>query len=147
MYKAHAVNAESSSEDDFEAYDVGIRSVSTGKAVHEITADVTFKHKAQVTITGKVDTGAEVTCMPVSLIQNLQLTQNDLSRTNKRLRRVSGEDLRAIGEISLTTQANNQTHNATIIVTKFGKELLVGLDFCYRFELVQIAESCTVRNS
>ena len=41
---------------------------------------------------------------------------------------------------------DGETHYTMIIITELGTELILGLDFCRKFKLVQIADTCVLRS-
>ena len=132
------IEAEYSSEDD-----LSLATVKSNKKVREVLAEVTFLHE-QKTLTGKVDTGAMVTCMPKALIQEIGITQK-IQPSRVKLRGVTGTDMGTVGEIVIEATCNNQTHEARIMVTDLGTEFLLGLDFCQQFGLVKLADTCMLR--
>jgi len=132
------------SEDDFDYLEQS--TVVASKVAREIVADVTFYGSQQQTIPGKVDTGAMVTCMPQSLLQDIHINLKDIEPTKMKLRGVTGTDMKAIGSLTLKDTCNGGTHHTTIVITELGTELILGLDFCHTFKLIHIADSCMLRS-
>ena len=50
------------------------------------------------------------------------------------------------GKIKMKVTCNDITHDVEIIITREGTELILGLDFCQQFKLVQISDTCILRN-
>ena len=132
------------SEDDFDYLEQS--TVVASKVAREIVADVTFYGSQHQTIPGKVDTGAIVTCMPQSLLQDIYINLKDIEPTKMKLRGVTGTDMKAIGSLTLKVTCNGETHHTTIVITELGTELILGLDFCHAFKLIHIADSCVLRS-
>lgn len=113
----------------------------------EVLAKVIFHLKSNkcITIQGKVDTGAMVSCLPISMLPLLNLSKRNLTQNKVTLRGVSRKRLRNYGTISLEVTCNGHQHKSTFYVTDSGRELLLGLGFCKQFNLVEIAETCIQR--
>ena len=86
------------------------------------------------------------TCMPVSKLKEIGLTQQDLKPSNAHLRGVTGTDMKTCGELMIKATCNDSTHIIKILVTKLGTELILGLDVCKLFNLITIADTCIQRN-
>jgi len=150
----HSLNAvdaseAGSSDDEYEhAYDLGLISVKHVRdKAREVLANVTFHTKKLTQLQGKVDTGAMVTCMPLSMLEQIGLRPENLARSTAQLRGVTGADLRNRGELRMrvTGNENDITEDVTVMVTEFGSELILGLDFCKLFDLVTMADVCIQR--
>jgi hypothetical protein len=63
------------------------------------------------TATGKVDTGAMVSCMPASMLPQIGLSNKDLkaSKCNGILRGMSGADLQNYGTVDVNITCNDIT--------------------------------------
>ena len=92
---------------------------------------------------GKVDTGAMVSCMPQSMIPKLGFTQSDLTPSNAIIRGISEADLANCGTVKVNISCNGITAGAEFYVTRANSTLVLGLEFCRKFELVAIAPVCT----
>ena len=146
--KQNAVTVEDNSDysDNESTYDVGIVTVNHVQGnTSEVLATVEFIQPIPTKLQGKVDTGAMATCMPMSMLQEIGLSHDDLETTNATLRGVTGTDMIACGKLEIDVRCNNQRRRARIIITELGTELILGLDFCRLFSLVTIAEACIQR--
>ena len=94
---------------------------------------------------GKVDTGAMVSCMPISMLSEIGLTTDHLVASKAILRGVTGVNLKNYGTIKLEVTCNDQRARTEFYVTKLRSELILGLQFCREFKLVTIAETCIQR--
>ena len=89
-------------------------------------------------VSGKVDTGAMATCMPLSMFLNMGLKKSQLQPTKSRLKGVTGTDMKTCGELAVKVTCNGHTDNVKVIVTELGTELILGLTFCKEFKLISI---------
>ena len=129
-------------EDDL--LDLQSLSVDTTTMQSEVYAPLTFHVKGTAFETaGKVDTGAMVSCMPLSMIPKFGLTQSDLTPSNAIIRGISGADLVNCGTVKADISCNGITAGAEFYVTRANSTLVLGLEFCRKFELVAIAPVCT----
>ena len=129
-------------EDDL--LDLQSLSVDTATMQSEVYAPLTFHVKGTAFETaGKVDTGAMVSCMPLSMIPKLGFTQSDLTPSNAIIRGISGADLVNCGTVKVNISCNGITVPAEFYVTRANSTLVLGLEFCRKFELVAIAPVCT----
>ena len=131
------------------SFDMGAVTINniTTKA-REVLANVTFhttQKKSVVQLQGKVDTGAMVTCMPSKLLKSISLKSSDLTPSKVTLRGVTGTDMVTCGELKVKVTCNGHTDEVRIIVTDTGTELILGLDFCKAFKLIEVAECCIQR--
>ena len=110
----------------------------------EVYAPLTFHDKGtEFETAGKVDTGAMVSCMPLSMIPKLGLAQSDLTPSNAIIRGISGADLVNCGTVKANMSCDGITAGAEFYVTRANSTLVLGLEFCRKFELVAIALICT----
>ena len=132
-------------DDDFDLSVVSINAVKDRESC-EVFAPVVFQPKGDgstsLTITGKVDTGAMVSCMPTSLIPQIGLSKNDLKPSNGIIRGMSGADLQNCGTIDVDITCNNITAKTRFYITKRECAFILGLGFCKKFKLVTIAPVC-----
>ena len=129
-------------EDDL--LDLQSLSVDTATMQSEVYAPLTFHIKGTAFETaGKVDTGAMVSCMPLSMIPKLGLTQSDLTPSNAIIRGILGADLVNCGMLKANISCNGITAGAEFYLTRANSTLVLGLKFCRKFELVAIAPVCT----
>jgi transposase InsO family protein len=91
---------------------------------------------------GKVDTGAMVSCMPLSVLHSLGLSERHLKQSNVTLYGFSGTDLENLGCLDITVTCNRMKDKARFYVTTAGREILLGVRFCKKFKLVDYAPSC-----
>jgi transposase InsO family protein len=149
---AHSQNAiidESDSEgheDSYqEVYDMAYVSI---KGIHsksrEVLSEVRFEKTAR-TITGKVDTGAMMTCIPITLLREIGFKRSELKANNVRLRGVTGADMKACGRLEVQVTCNNITGPVEVIATELGSEFILGIDFCRQFQLISVSSSCIQR--
>ena len=81
--------------------------------------------------------------MPLSMIPKLGFTQSDLTPSNAIIRGISGADLVNCGTMKVNISCNGNTVPAEFNVTRANYTLVLGLEFCRKFELVAIAPVCT----
>lgn len=128
------------------SYDMDVISVSSiNHTAREVLANVKLHTAQPAVLLGKVDTGAMATCMPVSMLADIGLSVKDLTASRVRLHGVTGADMKTHGELCVPATCNGKTHNVRIMVTELGNELILGLDFCNRFQLVDLADVCIQR--
>ena len=138
-------------------YDLGVQCVS-GESIksstREVIAEVEFHtndsghqkpHALQI-IQGKVDPGAIVSCIPLPLLSNIGVSQQDLVPSEVVLKGVSGKRLQNHGTVKIDVSCNGHQRRAKFYVTGSGNELLLSLIFCKDFELVKITETGIQRN-
>ena len=137
-----------SSDCEYGGYDlqsVSINSVHNSPQPREVLSEVEFHTARPTTLQGKVDTGAMVSCIPLSMLPNIGFSKEHLNASKSKLRSVSGATLENCGTISCTVTCNNITDSVTLYVTGTGTELILGLGFCKQFQLVNLADSCIQR--
>lgn len=127
------------------AYDISTVQ-PTNVHAREVMADVTFHTTGDHCLQGKVDTGAMTTCMPISLLPKVNIKQQSLLCADIRLRSVTGASIPVSGKIKTKVTCNGITRTVEIIITNAGTELILGLEFCKQFKLVQISDVCIQRN-
>ena len=133
----------SDDDDSTPIYDMD--SIHIEDATREVMTTVTFHTTQACRIQGKLDTGAMATCMPYSMLEQMNVHANDLTPTKAKLRGITGTMMKTIGELNVKASCNNITKLVTVIITKSGSELILGVDFCRAFELVKIANCCEQR--
>ena len=139
-------NASSDDEEYTPSFDMDVVSISRVKdEAREVPADVEFHTRKLAVVKGKVDTGAMVTCMPLGLLSNIGLCHSDLKPSTAKLHGVTGTDMNTHGELNVRATCNDHTHNVKVMVTELGNELILGLDFCKKFNLVSISDACIQR--
>ena len=143
------MDAEISEEDELDLDSVYLASVQKKQQPREILASVKFfpqtdgkSSKMATERTGKVDTGAMVSCMPLSVLSSIGLSQDHLTQSSITLHGFSGTDLENLGYVDVMVTCNNIHDKARFYVTKSGRELLLGIKFCQKFQLVSYASSC-----
>ena len=137
-------NSDNSDNDDQQStYDM--YGCTTKPEKREVLANVTFETPHPVTLQGKVDTGAMVSCMPATMLKLIGLTKADLTPNKARLRGVTGTEMNTAGELTVTVSCNNINKTVKIIITELGSELILGLNFCKLFQLVKISDICIQR--
>ena len=77
------------------------------------------------------------------MIPKLGFTQSDLTPSNAINRGISGADLVKCGRVKVNISCNGITVPAEFYVTRANSTLVLGLEFCRKFELVAIAPVCT----
>ena len=152
--KQNAVNAEISDDSDGEL-DIGpiyVDTIHNKLQPREVLASVKFFPETADSSTvkptvhnGKVDTGAMVSCMPLSILSSIGLSEQHLSQNKVTLHGVSGTDLQNLGYVDVMVTCNDIQDKARFYVTKSGRELLLGIKFCKKFQLVDYASSCILR--
>ena len=132
-------------EDDFDLSAVSIHAVHNSEA-REVFAPVIFHLKGDGSstheITGKVDTGAMVSCMPTSMLPQIGLSKKSLTPSDAIIRGMSGADLQNCGTVDVNVTCNAITAKAKFYVTKHECAFILGLGFCKDFNLVSIAPVC-----
>ena len=146
----HAVDVTSDQEsseyeDDFDLSAVSIHAVGRCES-REVFAPVVFHPKggssSTFTITGKVDTGAMVSCIPASMLPQIGLSKKDLKPSDAIIRGMSGADLQNCRTIDVNVTCNDITGKTRFYVTKRECAFILGLALCKKFELVTIAPVC-----
>ncbi len=89
--------------------------------------------------TGKVDTGAMVSCMPIFMLPKIGLSKKDLQPSNAVIHGISGADIENCGFVDINVTCNDITAKARFYVTKRESAFILGLGFCKEFKLVTIA--------
>lgn len=119
-------------------------STATTHPKREVYAPLTFYTKeGTFQASGKVDTGAMVSCMPVSMLPQLGLTEEDLTPSHATIRGISGADLVNCGTVAPKVSCNGMNADVEFYVTKNSSAFILGLEFCKKFKLVTIAPVCT----
>lgn len=132
-------------DDDFDLNAVSIHAIGNRKS-REVFAPVVFHptggSSSSHEVTGKVDTGAMVSCMPTSMLPQIGLSKKDLKPSNAVIRGMSGADLQNCGTVDVNVTCNNITSMTKFYVTKRECAFVLGLEFCKTFKLVTIAPVC-----
>ena len=107
----------------------------------EVYASVAFnlKGNAKSTLKGKVDTGAMVSCIPMSMLPQIGLSMGDLKPSDAVIRGMSEADLQNYGTVCVNVTCNEITKKVKFYVTKHDYALILGLEFCKIFKLVTIS--------
>ena len=87
-----------------------------------------------------------VSCVPLSLLSNIGMSQQDLVPSKVVLKGVSGKRLKNNGTVIIDVSCKGHQRTTKFYVTGYGNELLLGLMFCKDFEVVKIPEACIQRN-
>ena len=141
------VDSESGENHFEEGYDLGsvfIHSIQS-KSPREVLAKVEF-HSGTVTphiVEGKVDTGATVSCIRMSMLETSGLTQKNLQNSRAILRGVSGLDLKNCGTIQLKITCNDHHDRVKFFISELGNEPILGVNLCKKFKLINVAKPCT----
>ncbi|CAB4070287.1 unnamed protein product [Lepeophtheirus salmonis] len=90
----------------------------------------------------KVDTGALVLCMSISILKSIRLSQEKLSASKIKLFGFSGQYLNNLRFIDIMAPSNRKQLNDIFNINKSGQKILQGIKFCKQFELVNYAPSC-----
>ncbi len=141
----------SDEDNDYEqaTYDMGAVTINhVDMKAKEVFAGVKFQGKdgSCNTIEGKLGTGAMVTCMPAALLQQISVTRDARKPCQATLRGVTGAEMITRGELITTVTCNSHTQQTHIIITELGCELILGIDFCSSFKLIEIADTCIQRS-
>ena len=126
------------------SYDIGVLSIDTFEAC-EVLANVMFQIQRPDGIRGKVNTGAMVTCMPLSILCDIGLDEKDLAPNSSHLHGVTGTDMNIRGEVTVQVSFNSHS-KIKILVNELGTELILGFNFCKLFNLIAIADAFIQRN-
>ena len=154
--KQNCLNVESESseyEDEFDVQTVYVCSINPSP--REVFSDIKFhpktahntSHKAKSShiAQGKVDTGAMVSCLPLSILSDMGLSIENATPSKVVLRGASKNRLRNYGTLVLEVTCNNLRAKARFFITDNNSEILLGFDFCQTHELVTIADMCIQR--
>ena len=95
------------------------------------------------TTEGKVDTGADVSCMPERKLTCLGLNTSDLIPSKVKVSAVGALDLQCKGTVTVEATINDITAPIEFHVLGVGSEILLGAPACSDFELAQMASTCT----
>ena len=132
-------------ECDFDLNVISIHALDSRES-REVFAPVVFHTKSDSSssyeIKGKVDTGAMVSCMPMSMLSNIGLSKKDLKPSNAIIRGMSGTDLQNCGFVDVSITCNDITAKTRFYVTERECAFILGLGFCKEFKLVTIAPVC-----
>lgn len=85
-------------------------------------------------VTGKVDSGAEVSVMSLRLYNKISLhAYTELRNSRVRVKHAGGNPLSVVGEVQLSVAAGKyQTQHAFVVVDGLSSDLLIGEDFWYK---------------
>ena len=86
-----------------------------------------------------------VNCIPVSMLADVGISESHLKSSNIILRGVSRKILKNHGFTDVVVTCNRKRDTARFYATDSAEEILLGLQFCKRFGLVEIAETCIQR--
>ena len=132
-------------EYDFDLNVTSINAIDNHKSC-EVFAPVVFHLKnnssSSYEDTGKVDTGAMVSSMPISMLPKIGLSKKDLQPSNGIIRGKSGADLENCGFVDVNITCNDITTKARVYVTKRECAFILGLGCFKEFKLVTIAPVC-----
>lgn len=145
--RQHAVDVHSDHESDYEDYcDLGAISVHALKNQkhREAFAPVVFhtQSRSPWTVKGKVDTGAMVSCMPITLLSSIGLSRKHLKPSKAIIKGISGADLKNCGTLEVEVSCNGVRARTKFYVTECDCAFILGLEFCEKFELVSLAPVC-----
>ena len=109
-------------EDEYDLSPISVNTLEQGNT-REVFAPVTFIREGHngstnVTVTGKVDTGAMVSCMPMSMLSDIGLSCDDIKANSAIIRGVSGANLQNCGTVSIKVTCNSITAQTKFYVTK-----------------------------
>lgn len=144
----NTVQAATESDDsDYGEHDLGsvtVNSLDKHKS-REVFAPVMFQHRSHghTNFSGKVDTGAMVSCMPLTMIKQIGLSKEDLKTSKSTVKGISGAILPNVGTVSMHVSCNNITSVAKFYVIDSDCAFILGIEFCKKFKLVTIAPICT----
>ena len=122
---------------------VFLQAVSKQKP-QELLAPVTFLNgtRSPWTVKGKVDTGAMVSCIPLSLLRNIGLSKRNVKPSKAVIKGISGTQLKNCGTLEVEVSCNNIHDNMKFYVIEQECTFILGLEFCKKFKLVTIAPVC-----
>ena len=134
-------------DDEFDLNAVSVHALHNHES-REMYALVVFhlKGNAKSTLKGMVDTGAMVSCIPMSMLPQIGLSMKDLKPSDAVIRGMSGSDLQKCGTVCVNLTCNEITKKAKFYVTKHDYALILGLEFCKMFKLVTISPVCTLQS-
>ncbi|PFX34384.1 hypothetical protein AWC38_SpisGene628 [Stylophora pistillata] len=91
---------------------------------------------------GKVDTGAMVSCMPMSMLSQVGLSKDDIKVNNAVIQGESGANLQNYATMDVNVTCNSTTAQKTFYITKCKCAFILGLEFCKSFKQALIALIC-----
>ena len=150
----HAVelhsDQDSSESDEYDLGTVSVHAIDNNKS-REVFAPIsihsTTAQSAQpVDLKGKVDTGAMISCIPLTMLKIIGVSKTDLKHSDAIIKGISGADLQNCGTLDVKVTCNDITDNTTFYITKRQCPVILGLEFCKRFGLVTIAPVCMQRS-
>lgn len=110
-----------------------------------VLAGVKFHTNQPSKFQGKVDIGAMVTCMLLSILKWIGLCNEDLMLSNAGLRGVTGSGMKKHGMMKAKVTCIDITKEVKVILTELGTKLILGLEFCKHFSLASITDACVQR--
>ena len=143
----HASTTDHDSSGYEEEFDLSLISVNTleQRSPREVFAPVSFiQHDARnnISVKGKVDTGAMVSCIPICMLSKIRMSKDNIKANNAVIRGVSVADLHNYGTVEAQVTCSNVTSQTAFFVTKCECAFILGLEFCKKFNLVSIAPVC-----
>ena len=134
-------------EDDHDLDAVSVDALKSDKH-REAFAPVVFhtKSKSPWTVKGKVDTGAMVSCMPISLLASIGMSKKHLKPSKSIVKGISGTDLKNCGTLDVDVSCNGIREKSRFYVTEYDCPFILGLEFCKKFKLVSLAPVCVQRS-
>ena len=145
--KQNNVQVSDTDEESYEeAFDMGCIFEGNDSKAREVVANLKFHSNKTTILTGKVDTGAMATCMPISFLSKLGLKRSDLLPSSARLKGVTGTDMEVCGEILVKVTCNGHSNTVNFVITKLGTEIILGLGFSKLFQLITLADTCIQRS-
>ena len=129
--------------------------VCSVSSAREVLAKVEFhpehqqspRSQSSCVVYGKVDTGAMVSCFPLSLLSKIGLSRKVLMPSKVILKGVSKKRLQNYGTMVMEVTCNSRRAKAKFYVTDSNShnDVLLGLNFCKAYKLVNIADTCIQR--
>jgi hypothetical protein len=118
--RQHAVDVASEGSDyeiPFDLDTVSIQAVKSQKH-NEVFAPVTFHSHSHSIAKGKVDTGAMVSCIPLSLLQKIGISQQELRPSSAVIKGISGANLQNHGTLDIKVTCNDICERAIFYITE-----------------------------
>lgn len=142
------VDKDENSYTDCDSTDESDNSFFVGKIncrsqVRDWYANVKFENN--VIIKFKLDTGAQVNCIPLKLFKSLNIDSNCLMETNELLSSYTKDRLKVVGKCTLKCKYNNNSHILDFFIVNEDAPAILGLVACEQLNLIK--RICLINDS
>ena len=113
--------------------------IERGQKVMDWKVDISVKKRTiKQTVKFKIDSGADVSVVPPSLIQKLSSDKNDLQEVKDKLFAANGSSLRCLGMLKVTMEWQERTVEENIYVVEGLTQPLLGRPTIEKLQILQI---------